>query len=331
MNLHVVSLASSEKHVPRMLRPRRLCSHRLAVALAAIALIGSGAGCGSSGQGGGTPTRAPAAAYPVTVGSLTLTKQPQRIVSLSPTTTEMLFAIDAGKQVVAVDDQSNYPAGAPKTDLSGFKPNAEAIAAKNPDLVVLSNDIDKIVDQLATLKIPTYIAPAANLIDDTYQQIIDLGKLTGHPADASALVDRMRNELDKLVEGMPGRSKQLTYYYELDPTLYTVTSKTFIGSLFASVGMVNVADEASKDDNPYPQLSPEVLVQLNPDMIFLADSKCCSQSKQTVSARAGWSSITAVKTGQVIPLDDDIASRWGPRVVDLLRAVVDAAAKAPAG
>jgi iron complex transport system substrate-binding protein len=303
----------------------------LAAVLASLALIGSGAGCGSGGQGNATATREPAAAYPVTVGSLTLTKQPQRIVSLSPSTTEMLFAIDAGKQVVAVDDQSNYPAGAPKTDLSGFKPNAEAIAAQNPDLVVLSNDIDKIVDQLATLKIPTYLAPAANLIDDSYQQITDLGKLTGHPADASALVDRMRNELDKLVEGLPRRSKPLTYYYELDPTLYTVTSKTFVGSLFASVGMVNVADEATTDDNPYPQLSPEVLVRLNPDMIFLADSKCCSQSKETVAARAGWSGVTAVKTGQVIALDDDIASRWGPRVVDLLRIVVEAAAKAPTG
>jgi iron complex transport system substrate-binding protein len=266
----------------------------------------------------------------VTVGSLTLTKQPQRIVSLSPTATEMLFAIDAGKQVVAVDDQSNYPAGAPKTNLSGFKPNAEAIAATNPDLVVLANDIDKIVDQLATLKIPTYLAPAANVIDDTYHQITDLGKLTGHSSDASALAERMRNDLDKLVEDLPVRSKQLTYYYELDPTLYTVTSKTFIGSLFAGAGMVNVADNASKDDNPYPQLSPEVLVQLNPDMIFLADSKCCAQSKQSVSARAGWSGITAVKTGQVVTLDDDIASRWGPRVVDLLRAVVEAAAKVPA-
>src|SRR5262245_31521077 len=209
----------------------------LAAALAALALLGSGTGCGSNGKGSGTPTSPPAAAYPVTVGALTLTKQPQRIVSLSPTTTEMLFAVGAGKQVVAVDDQSNFPADAPKTDLSGFKPNAEAIAAKNPDLVVLSNDTDKIVDQLGTLKIPTYLAPAGNLIDDTYRQITDLGQLTGHPADASTLVDRMRNELDKLVEGLPGRSKPLTYYFELDPTLYTVTSKTFVGSLFASAGL----------------------------------------------------------------------------------------------
>ncbi|MGE5828394.1 MAG: ABC transporter substrate-binding protein [Micromonosporaceae bacterium] len=313
------------RHRLRMIRPQLL-----AAALTALALLSGGVACGSSGKGSGATNNSPAAAFPVTVGSLTLTQQPQRIVSLSPTATEMLFAIDAGKQVVAVDDQSNYPAAAPKTDLSGFKPNAEAIAAKNPDLVVLANDIDKIVDQLATLKIPTYLAPAANVIDDTYRQINDLGKLTGHRGEASMVVDRMSNELDKLVEDAPAHAKQLTYYYELDPTLYTVTSKTFIGSVFASVGLVNVADGASKDDNQYPQLSPEVLVQLNPDMIFLADSKCCAQSKQTVSARAGWSGITAVKAGQVFPLDDDIASRWGPRVVDLLRAVVEATAKVPA-
>lgn len=302
----------------------------LAATLAAL-ILGSGmAACGSDknpGPGGG----AAAAAYPVTVGSVTLDKRPERIVSLGPTATEMLYAIDAGKQVVAADELSNFPAGVPTTKLSGFKPNAEAIAAQNPDLVVLTDNIDKIVEQLTTLKIPAYLMPAARTIDDSYREISDLGKLTGHPAEATALVDRMRNELGKLIEDLPERSRQLTYYYELDPTLFSVTSETFIGSLFTSAGLVNVADNAGKDDNNYPQLSAEALVQLNPDMIFLADTKCCGQSKETVSARAGWSGITAVKTGQVVALDDDIASRWGPRVVDLLRAIVEAAAKVPAG
>ena len=306
----------------RILRP-------LAV-LAALTLGVGLAACSSdknSGSGGG----APAAAYPVTVGSVTLDKRPERIVSLGPTATEMLFAIDAGKQVVAADELSNYPVGVPTSKLSSYKPNAEAIAAQNPDLVVLTDDIDKIVEQLTRLKIPAFLVPAAKTIDDTYREIGDLGKLTGHPAEATALVDRMRSEMGKLVEDLPARTKQLTYYYELDPTLFSVTSNTFIGSLFTSAGLLNVADEASKDDNAYPQLSAEALIQLNPDMIFLADTKCCAQTKATVAARAGWSNITAVKTGQVIALDDDVASRWGPRVVDLLRAIVDAASKAPVG
>jgi len=305
----------------------------LTAALAAAALLFAG-GCG--GDDGATPSGGGAsggsAAYPVTVGSLTLTQRPQRIVSLSATATEMLFAIGAGPQVAAVDDQSNYPADAPKSDLSGFKPNAEAIAAKNPDLVVLSDDIDKITSQLDKLKIPVFMTPAAKSMDDTYKEIGQLGVLTGHQAEAEALHQQMTTQIDKIVKGVPARGKPLSYYYELDPTLYSVTSKTFVGSIFSLFGMTNVADAADPDGSKkgYPQLSLEALVKASPDMIFLADSKCCKQSAQTVSARKGWQTITAVKTGRIYPLDDDIASRWGPRTVDLVQSVADAVAKVPA-
>jgi cobalamin transport system substrate-binding protein len=233
---------------------------------------------------------------------------------------------------VAVDDQSNYPADAPKTDLSGFKPNAEAIAAKNPDLVVLSDDLNKIVDQLGKLKIPTFVTPAAKAVEDTYTEIGQLGTLTGHQNEASALTARMKTDIDKIVQSVPARTTPLSYYYELDPTFYSVTSKTFIGSIFDRFGLTNVADAADPDGakGGYPQLSQETLVEANPDMIFLADSKCCGQSAATVKARTGWSSITAVKTGQIVALDDDIASRWGPRIVDLVQSIADAVAKVPA-
>ena len=306
----------------------------LTTALAATALLVTAA-CGND-QGtepssGGTPS-ADAAAYPVTVGDLTLPQRPEKIVSLSATATEMLFAIGAGQQVTAVDDQSNYPADAPKTDLSGFKPNAEAIAAKDPDLVVLSNDIDKIVSQLGALKIPVFLVPAATGLDQTYQQIGQLGTLTGHQGEATALTQRMTSDIDKIVKDVPKRGTPLTYYYELDPTLYTVTSKTFVGSVFSLFGLTNVADAADPNGakGGYPQLSQEALVKADPDMIFLADTKCCAQSAQTVAQRKGWSAVTAVKSGQIHALDDDIASRWGPRTVDLVRSVADAVAKVPA-
>jgi cobalamin transport system substrate-binding protein len=305
-----------------------------AVVAATVLLLTGCAGGDSSDSGGAGP--APSASrggsYPVTVGGVTLTQRPQRIVSLSPTTTEMLFAVDAGPQVVAVDDQSNYPADAPKTDLSGFKPNAEAVAAKNPDLVVLTDDIDKIVDQLTKLKIPVFRVAAAQRLDDVYTEIGQLGTLTGHPDEAAALTDRMKADIDKTVKGVPQRAEPLSYYYELDPTFYSVTSKTFIGSIFALFGMTNVADAADKDGSKggYPQLSQEALLKADPDMIFLADSRCCKQSPASVKARKGWSGITAVKTGQIVALDDDVASRWGPRVVDLVRSVADAVAKVPA-
>ncbi|WP_433299855.1 ABC transporter substrate-binding protein [Actinoplanes sp. CA-030573] len=307
-----------------------------AVVTAAALLLTGGCGGGDhdNATSGTTPSSAAASAasYPVTVGDLTLAAQPKRIVSLTPTATEMLFAIGAGSQVVAVDDQSNYPANAPKSDLSGFKPNAEAIAAKNPDLVVISNDTDKIVSQLDKLKIPVFLVPAAVSMDDTYQEIGQLGTLTGHQGEAEALHQQMATQIDKIVKGVPARSKPLSYYYELDPTLYSVTSKTFIGSIFSMFGMTNVADPADADGGKggYPQLSQEALIKANPDTIFLADSKCCQQSAQTVAARSGWKTITAVQAGQIYALDDDIASRWGPRTVDLVQSVADAVAKVPA-
>ena len=174
----------------------------------------------------------------MTVGSVTLDKRPEKIVSLSPTATEMLFAIGAGTQVTAVDDQSNFPADAPKTDLSGFQPNAEAIAGKNPDLVVLSNDTEQGRRPADPLKIPVYLAPAAATLDDTYQQITDLGTLTGHAAEAADLSTRMKDDIDKLVKDVPQRAEQAHLLLRARTRrYYSVTSKTFIGSLFTMVGL----------------------------------------------------------------------------------------------
>jgi iron complex transport system substrate-binding protein len=303
-----------------------------AAVLAAAAAIAMSACASDDTDQPATEATEKAQTYPVTVGNLTLDKRPEKIVSLSPSATEMLFAIGAGSQVTAVDDNSNYPPEAPKSELSGFQPNAEAIAAEAPDLVVLSNDTNKVVDQLTTLKIPVYLAASAVTLDDTYKQLNDLGALTGHAAEAADTAQRIKDDIAKLVKDVPPRSTKLTYYYELDPTLYSVTSKTFIGALFALAGLENIADPADADGKKggYPQLSPEALVKSDPDLIFLADTKCCQQSLATVKARTGWANITAVKNGNVIPLDDDIASRWGPRVVDLVKAITDAVAKAPA-
>jgi iron complex transport system substrate-binding protein len=301
----------------------------VAAAFAAALTLGA---CADNPTGQPAADDTTAAAFPVTVGNVTLQERPKKIISLSATATEMLFAINAGPQVTAVDDNSNYPPEAPKSDLSGFTPNAEAIAARSPDLVLISNDINKIVEQLTRLKIPVYLAPAAKTLDDSYAQLTDLGKLTGHSDEAAAVVQRMKDDIAKLVKDLPQRSDKLTYFHELGPELYTATSKTFIGSIYALAGLENIADPADANGaaGGYPQLSQEVIVKANPDFVFLADTKCCKQTAETVRARPGWAGITAVRTGQIVPLDDDIASRWGPRIVDLLREVVEAVAKVPA-
>ncbi|HVH62923.1 MAG TPA: helical backbone metal receptor, partial [Candidatus Dormibacteraeota bacterium] len=235
--------------------------------------------------------------------------------------TEMLFAITAGSQVIAVDDQSNYPSGAPMTKLSGFEPNIEAIASYTPDLVVASEDLGGLVHGMQTLSVPTLIEPAAKTLDDSYQQVRQLGFATGHSAEADSLVARMRAEVGSFVASVAKPTRQLRVYHELDNTYYSVTSKTFIGQVYKLLGLSNVADAAAVAAPDYPQLSAEYIVSSNPDLIVLADTKCCGQSFDTVAARPGWSVISAVKTRQVVSVDDDIASRWGPRVIDFMRAV----------
>jgi iron complex transport system substrate-binding protein len=273
------------------------------------------------------------AAYPVKIttaaGSITLTSKPVKIVSLSPTSTEDLFAVGAGPQVRAVDDQSSYPASAPRTKLSGFTPNVEAIAKYKPDLVIISNDSGgKLSKRLRALKIPVMLEPAAVKLADVYTQINLLGLATGHTPKAKALVARMKSQIAAIVASVPKRATPLTYYHELSPDLYSATSTTFIGQIYGLLGLKNVADAADSAGSGYPQLNAEYLVAANPDFVFLADTKCCQQDAATVAARPGWSAMNAVKDGQVVNLDDDIASRWGPRIVSYLRAVAAAVAQA---
>ncbi|MGE3622031.1 MAG: ABC transporter substrate-binding protein [Acidimicrobiia bacterium] len=257
---------------------------------------------------------------------------PERIVSLSPALTEMLFAVGAGDQVVAVDDQSNYPDGVPTTDLSGYQPNVEAIAGYEPDLVVASSPPEDMVRGLEDLGIEVLDLPAAQTLEDTYAQLAELGVRTGNVDGAAEVVADMRAEIDELLADLPERDEPLTYYHELDDMLFSITSSTFIGELYSLAGLENVADAADPKSElgGYPQLSSEFLVDADPDIIFLADTVCCGQDADTLAARPGFSNLTAVAEGRVVELDDDVASRWGPRVVDLLRAIVEATAAVPA-
>jgi iron complex transport system substrate-binding protein len=238
----------------------------------------------------------------------------------------MLFAIDADDQVEAVDDQSNYPLDAPVTDLSGFEPNVEAIVSFEPDLVVYSTEPGDLGADLEGLGIPALWQDAAATLDDVYGQIEQLGVATGNEPEAEAVVESMGTEIDSIVSSIEPPAEPVTYYHELDDTYYSVTSSTFIGQLYSLVGLKNIADEAESAGGGYPQLSAEYIVDADPDLIFLADTKCCGQSPVTVAERPGWGRIAAVENGGVVPLDDDVASRWGPRVVDYLRRIAEAVA-----
>jgi iron complex transport system substrate-binding protein len=244
-----------------------------------------------------------------------------RIISLSPTATEDLFAVGAGKQVIAVDNQSNYPKRAPRTSLSGYNPNVEAVANYRPDLVLISYDPGNFASQLRQLGIKVVMEPAASNLKQAYREILQIGRLTGHNRGARAVVRSMRTHLAAIVASVPTTRRHLRVYHELDPTYYSATSSTFIGSIYKLFGFRDIADAAGSTGDGYPQLSGEYIIAENPQIIVLADTRCCQQSYATVAARPGWSTIAAVQHHRVVAANDDVASRWGPRIVQFARTV----------
>lgn len=299
---------------------------RRALMLGLVAILV--AGCRSGGDPGAEP--AAEAGFPVRIdtpaGTVTVPARPERVVSLSPTATETLFALGAGERVVAVDDQSTFPADAPRTDLSGLTPNVEAIAALEPDLVVIGFDPGDLRSSLEALDVVVLLQPAATNLDEAYDQIRQLGAATGTGAEAEELVTGLTGEIEAIVAATPRPDRPLTYFYELDPSLFSATSRTFIGRVLGLFGLENIADPADEEGFGYPKLSAEYVIDRDPDLVFLADTVCCDQSAATLAQRPGWAELRAVRSGGVVELDDDVASRWGPRIVELVRSVAGAVA-----
>jgi iron complex transport system substrate-binding protein len=298
------------------------------------------AGCASHSDTAAASSSTPAstgATFPTTVrlpgaNPVTLTAQPHRIVSLDPSDTETLFAIGAGAQVVAVDKDSDYPANAPHSQLDATNPSVESIAKDNPDLVIATYDTNGLVAALGKLHIPVLLVNAPTDVNGAYGIWTALGAATGHPQQAAGLVSRTKKTISSILAATPRPATPLSYYYELDPTYYTVTSHTFIGSLLGQFGLTDIADSGGADAaGGYPQLSAEKVLDANPSLVVLADHDCCGQSANSVAGRPGWNLLGAIKDGAVIAPGDDISSRWGPRIVDLMRSVSTAIGKAAHG
>jgi iron complex transport system substrate-binding protein len=290
-------------------------SRRTGPIAAATALLLLAGGCGDSD--GGSPAAK---------------QRPERIVSLSPSATETLFAVGAGDQVVATDDQSDYPPAAPTTELSAYEPNLEAIAAHEPDLVIAPADAPRdLIGGLRKLGLAVHAQPAPEELREAYAQVRNLGVATGHPDEGRRVAREMRARIDELIESAPDAAS-LSVFHELDPDLYSAASESFIGRIYARLGLRNIADRAAgRTGSPYPQLSTEAVLGADPDLVVLADSKCCGQTPAKVRRRPGWASISAVREGAVVAIDDDIASRWGPRLPSFVERVVAATERARAG
>jgi iron complex transport system substrate-binding protein len=188
---------------------------------------------------------------------------------------------------------------------------------------VLSFDTGGIVTSLKKLKIRVVVQPAAADLKGAYAQILELGGVTGHAAKAKTLVATMKQNIARIVS-RSRHDPNLTVFHELEPDLYSATSNTFSGKIYALFGLKNIADAADKTASGYPQLSNEYVIGANPSLIVLADTVCCGQTPATVSARPGWNTISAVRNHAIVRIDDSIASRWGPRVVNFVRAVASA-------
>lgn len=305
-------------------RPMRRLSLSLTLL---VSLVLAGCGGVDTVDAASEPSSGPDEQFPVQVLSgpveggteISIEEEPASIISLSPTATEMLWEVGAGDQVIAVDDQSDHPEGVPTTKLSGYDPNVEAILEYEPDLVVAADDTGDLVANLEKARIPTLVLPAAADLDETYSQIERVGAATGHEEQAEEVVAEMRERIDEALATAPDAAG-LTYFHELTPDLYTASGSTFIGQVYGLFGLESIA-EAAKTGDDYPQLSRESVVEADPDLVFLADGECCGVSPADVEDRPGWSQLTAVTDGQVHVVDEDVASRWGPRVVEFVEHV----------
>ena len=279
------------------------------------------------------PAQAATTKYPLTVkfgGYVTkIPKKPTKIISLSPSATEIFFALGAGSQILAVDSLSNFPTNAPISQISAFEPNVEAVIAKKPDLVLLSVESMKSSqtrDALMKFGIPVLMEMAPLTLKDVYAENTMLARVTDRQAAGLRLNASMAKSIKNIV-AKADKSTKVRIFHELDDTYYSVTSNTFIGKVYKEFGAINIADAASgADSSGYPQLSAEYLVKSDPQVIFLADAQY-GVTADSVSKRAGWSQISAVKNNKIVELPADIPSRWGPRLVNFYRLIGNSLAK----
>ena len=248
----------------------------------------------------------------------------QRVVSLAPSNTEILYAIGAGSQVVGRDTLSDYPEAAKTaTDIgSAFEAlNTELIVSLKPDLVLAAeiNTADQ-VKALEDLGLTVYYLKNPVTLEELYGNLEIVAQLTGHASDAAKVIDELKARVAAVDEKIATAAEKPTVFYELDATdpakPYTVGKGTFITLLIERAGGQNIAG----DLDAYPQLSLEQVVAADPDFIILGDS-AYGTTPETVATRPGWDGLSAVKNNQVFPFDDNLVSRPGPRLVDGLEAL----------
>lgn len=326
--------------------PRFLSALTILLALAlmtAMAACGNDddttpAGTSGSGDTAGTETetQAPAAdnaaetadaAFPVSVtdGSgetIDFDEAPERIISYSPAATEVLFALGAGDRVVATDEYSNYPAEAQELpELSYSDPPPEPALGHDPDLVIMSSWHEGQLEQFRELDMRVVFLPAPEDLDGVLDHIQLLGEVTGTQSEAEDIVAGMEERIAEIESQVGDVDESPRVFYELSPSGHTVAPGSFIGEMLEILGTDNIASDATSQ---FPELSSEVIIERDPEVILLAThGEHGGQSLETLRERPGWDEIAAIQDERVYPVDPDIFSRPGPRVVDALEELVD--------
>jgi iron complex transport system substrate-binding protein len=269
-------------------------------------------------------TPAPAASFTDGLGrTVTLPQTPQRIISLAPSNTEILFAVGAGAQVIGRDDFSDYPEAAKALPSMGGlgNYNNEQIVALKPDLVLLAEiNTPEQVKTLESLGLTVYYLKNPTTLEEMYGNLEIVAQLTGHAAETTTLIKSLKARVAAVDEKIMPLSSRFSVFYELDATdpakPWTAGKGTFITLLIERAGGTNIA----ADLDPYPQMSLEQIVAADPMYIVLGDSMW-GVTVESVGQRPGWENLSAVKNGKVFPFDDNLISRPGPRLVDGLEAL----------
>ena len=260
--------------------------------------------------------------------SVTFESVPQRIISLSPSSTELLFAIGAGSTVVGATNHCNYPADALKVARVGSGimegTSRETILALKPDLVLCKWDTHEPLMEL----FDRIGIQAVNIGPETLEELFDearlLGQITGHEQEAGSLISQMTERRDGLMKRVASLSpnQQRTVFYEVwDDPLMTAGPKSFIGELLRMGKMKNVFEDT---DASYPCISSEVVVDRNPDVILTPTNHLKQVEFERVASRPGWANIRAITDKRVFIINGDEVSRCGPRMLNALEQMIDA-------
>ncbi len=256
---------------------------------------------------------------------------PERIISLSPAATELVFAIGGGEQLVGATEHCNYPAAAlllPRVGAGTLESmSREMIVGLEPDLVLCKWDYHQpLIETLEKLEIPV-LALGADRLSELYDEAELLGRVCGRETESRAMVANMRSEIKSLTDRVAGvhvGDRPSVFYEVWDEPLMTAGPGSFIGELLELAGLRNIFDDTTAR---YPKISEEVVVARNPDLILAPSTHAAAVSLEKLGRRQGWSEITAIRDGRAHLVDGDCVSRCGPRLVTALREMIDAASK----